>query len=122
VPEGVPDVEGVRPGYVSVVRVRVPPRVEAREPRDEPLLRQEPPTKTSRSDVSSLAQMRAGDRGIVSEIRSTAARIDKLAALGILPGVEVRVQQNKPVVVVELGETVLAIERELAEGIVVSPF
>ena len=70
--------------------------------------------------MSSLAQMTAGDRGIVSEIRSTAARVDKLAALGILPGVEVRVQQNRPVVVVELGETVLAIERELADGIQVS--
>ena len=70
--------------------------------------------------MSSLAKMVAGARGIVSEIRATAVRIDKLAALGILPGVEVRVQQNKPVVVVELGETVLAIECELAEGIVVS--
>ncbi|HEY2509628.1 MAG TPA: FeoA family protein [Polyangiaceae bacterium] len=69
---------------------------------------------------SPLSRMIAGARGIVSEIRSTAARIDKLAALGILPGVEVRVQQNRPVVVVELGETVLAIELELAEGIVVS--
>ena len=69
---------------------------------------------------SSLSRMIAGARGIVSEIRATAARIDKLAALGILPGVEVRVQQNRPVVVVELGETVLALEHELAEGIVVS--
>lgn len=64
--------------------------------------------------------MAAGEKGIVSEIRSSAARVDKLAALGILPGVEVRVQQNRPVVVVELGETVLAIEHELAEGILVS--
>jgi Fe2+ transport system protein FeoA len=70
--------------------------------------------------VSSLEKMVAGARGIVSEIRATAARVDKLAALGILPGVEVRVQQNRPVVVVELGETVLAIERELAAGILVS--
>ena len=70
--------------------------------------------------MSSLAEMTAGDRGIVSEIRATASRVDKLAALGILPGVEVRVQQNQPVVVVELGETVLAIERELAAGIRVS--
>jgi Fe2+ transport system protein FeoA len=68
----------------------------------------------------SLAKMTAGATGIVSEIRATPARVDKLAALGILPGVEVRVQQNRPVVVVELGETVLALESELAEGIVVS--
>ena len=72
--------------------------------------------------MTSLAKMTSGERGIVSEIRATAARVDKLAALGILPGVEVRVQQNRPVVVVELGETVLAIEREMAEGIVVAPY
>jgi Fe2+ transport system protein FeoA len=68
-----------------------------------------------------LSAMRPGATGIVSEIRATPSRVDKLAALGVLPGVEVRVQQNQPVVVVELGETVLAIERELAEGILVSP-
>jgi Fe2+ transport system protein FeoA len=67
-----------------------------------------------------LASLRAGALAIVSEIRGTPGRVDKLAALGILPGVELRVQQNRPVVVVECGETVLAIERELAEGIVVS--
>jgi Fe2+ transport system protein FeoA len=70
--------------------------------------------------MSSLSKMVAGARGIVSEIRSTAARVNKLAALGILPGVELRVQQNRPVVVIELGETVLALEHELAEGILVS--
>jgi Fe2+ transport system protein FeoA len=68
-----------------------------------------------------LSTMRAGATGIVSEIRASASRVDKLAALGVLPGVEVRVQQNRPVVVVELGETVLAIEHELAQGIEVSP-
>jgi Fe2+ transport system protein FeoA len=67
-----------------------------------------------------LSTLGAGDLGIVSEIRGAPARVDKLAALGILPGVEIRVQQKKPVVVVECGETVLAIERELADSILVS--
>ena len=44
--------------------------------------------------MSSLAKMRAGARGIVSEIRSTAARIDKLAALGILY-VVIRVRRKR---------------------------
>ena len=70
--------------------------------------------------MSPLSSLKAGAHAIVSEIRATASRIDKLAALGILPGVELRVQQVQPVVVIECGETVLAIERELAEGIVVS--
>jgi Fe2+ transport system protein FeoA len=67
-----------------------------------------------------LATLVAGARAIVSDVRGAATRVDKLAALGILPGVELRVQQTRPVVVVECGETVLALERELAEGIVVS--
>jgi Fe2+ transport system protein FeoA len=70
--------------------------------------------------VTPLSSLRAGASAIVSEVRAPAARVDKLAALGILPGVELRVQQVQPVVVVECGETVLAIERELAATIVVS--
>jgi DtxR family Mn-dependent transcriptional regulator len=70
--------------------------------------------------TQALSSLRAGAQAIVSEIRGAPSRIDKLAALGILPGVELRVHQNRPVVVVECGETVLAIEHELAEGIVVS--
>ena len=68
-----------------------------------------------------LSTLDPGAHAIVSEIRGAPSRVDKLAALGILPGVELRVQQNRPVVVVECGETVLAIERDLADGIVVSP-
>jgi ferrous iron transport protein A len=74
----------------------------------------------SDSSPSSLSTLGPGARGIVSEVRATAARIDKLAALGIVPGVEIVVQQRRPVYVVECGETVLALEIDLAEGILVS--
>jgi Fe2+ transport system protein FeoA len=60
-----------------------------------------------------------GDRVIVGAIDASPARIDRLAALGILPGVELCVQQTRPVVVVECDETVLAIERDIASEIVV---
>jgi Fe2+ transport system protein FeoA len=39
--------------------------------------------------------------------------------VGILPGVELRVLQTRPVVVVESDETVLALERDIAAGVVV---
>jgi Fe2+ transport system protein FeoA len=67
----------------------------------------------------SLANTRPGDVVLVHHVEATPSRIDKLAALGILPGVELRVLQQRPVVVVECGETTLALERELAVGIVV---
>jgi DtxR family Mn-dependent transcriptional regulator len=56
---------------------------------------------------------------VVGNIEGPPGRVDKLASVGILPGVELRVQQTRPVVVVESDETVLAIERELATDVVV---
>jgi Fe2+ transport system protein FeoA len=66
-----------------------------------------------------LVACKAGDRVVVGSIEGTAARIDKLAAIGILPGVELRVQQTRPVVVVESDETVLALEREVASDVLI---
>jgi Fe2+ transport system protein FeoA len=61
----------------------------------------------------------AGDCVVVGEVRASAARVDRLAAMGILPGVELRVQQMRPAVIVEFDETVLALEREIASDIIV---
>jgi Fe2+ transport system protein FeoA len=61
-----------------------------------------------------LDTCRAGDQVVVGVVLGSAARIDRLAALGIMPGIELRVQQTRPVVVVESGESVLALEREIA--------
>ncbi len=69
------------------------------------------------SRARTLCECRAGERVVVGSVDGSAARIDRLAALGILPGVELRVQQTRPVVVVESGETVLALEREIAAGV-----
>jgi Fe2+ transport system protein FeoA len=66
-----------------------------------------------------LVACRAGDRVVVGAVEGGAARVDKLASVGILPGVELRVQQTRPVVIVEADETVLALERELAAEVVV---
>jgi Fe2+ transport system protein FeoA len=66
-----------------------------------------------------LDTCRAGDRVVVGRIDGAPQRVDRLAAVGILPGVELRVQQTRPVVVVESDETVLALERELAAEIIV---
>ncbi len=66
-----------------------------------------------------LVACRAGDRVVVGAVEGGAARVDKLASVGILPGVELRVQQTRPVVIVEADETVLALERDLAAEVVV---
>jgi Fe2+ transport system protein FeoA len=66
-----------------------------------------------------LVACAAGDRVIVGSVEASPARVDRLAALGILPGVELRVQQTRPVVVIECDETVLALEREIASEVLV---
>jgi Fe2+ transport system protein FeoA len=65
-----------------------------------------------------LVACRAGERVVVGAVVGGPARIDRLASLGILPGVELRVLQTRPVVVVESDETVLALDREIAADIV----
>ena len=67
-----------------------------------------------------LAACRAGDRVIVGSVQGGPARIDRLAALGILPGVELWVQQTRPVLVVESDETVLALDRDVAEDVIIT--
>jgi len=66
-----------------------------------------------------LDSCRTGERVVVGAVEGVAARIHRLASVGILPGAELRVQQTRPVVVVESEETVLALEREIASVIVV---
>lgn len=66
-----------------------------------------------------LVACRPGERVLVGAVEGSPARVDRLASLGILPGVELRLQQTRPVVVVECDETVLALERDVASDIVV---
>jgi len=66
-----------------------------------------------------LVACRPGERVVVGEVKGAPARVDRLASVGILPGVELRVQQTRPVVVVESDETVLALERDIASDVVV---
>jgi Fe2+ transport system protein FeoA len=69
--------------------------------------------------IRRLVGCRVGERVVVGSVDGSDARVDRLASVGILPGVELRVQQTRPVVVVESDETVLALERELASNVVI---
>ena len=68
-----------------------------------------------------LTACRPGERVVVGAVESAPARVDRLASVGVLPGVELRVQQTRPVVIVACDETVLALEREIADEVVVVP-
>ncbi|MFA6955658.1 MAG: metal-dependent transcriptional regulator [Thermoanaerobaculia bacterium] len=49
----------------------------------------------------------------------TAARLNRLATLGVVPGTNVKLLQRKPSVVIQCGETALAIEADVAGEIYV---
>ncbi len=68
-----------------------------------------------------LVACKPGERVIVGAVDSAPARVDRLASIGILPGVELTVQQTRPVVIVACDETVLALEREIAADVEVMP-
>jgi DtxR family transcriptional regulator, Mn-dependent transcriptional regulator len=48
-------------------------------------------------------------------------RMDRLAALGVIPGREIRLHQRSPSFVIEVGETTIALDPEIAGEIFVMP-
>jgi len=65
-----------------------------------------------------LIDMEVGSSG---EIRYIQNPEKTLANMGIIPGETIRLQQKRPSVVIELGHTTLAIDREIGEEIFVHP-
>ncbi len=69
-----------------------------------------------------LGELPDGGRGEVLELRSTsAARLDRLGALGLLPGSWVTVLQHHPALVVRVGESEISFDHEVAAEILVRP-
>lgn len=65
-----------------------------------------------------LTTLRRGDRGSVSCLEEPwSAEAAKLAGLGILPGVRLRIVQRSPAWVLRMGRTEIALDDELASQI-----
>jgi DtxR family Mn-dependent transcriptional regulator len=65
-----------------------------------------------------LSQASPGDSGVVAYISSRFhERLSRLASLGVSPGQELRVRQIKPTFIISFGETELALEKKVADGI-----
>lgn len=70
--------------------------------------------------VMRLSDLELGSRGkIVFISPKDRARLDKLGALGVIPGSIIRLYQKKPSYVIEIGETTLALDEEIANEIYV---
>ena len=77
-------------------------------------------TRVVKPLVTGLPSLPIGARGkIVFVAPRWADRMDRLASLGVVPGTEVRLTQRSPSVVIEAGETTLALDPEVAAEIFV---
>jgi DtxR family transcriptional regulator, Mn-dependent transcriptional regulator len=74
--------------------------------------------RSVQSLVTGLAHFPIGETGrIVFIAPRFHERMDKLAALGVVPGSEVRLHQRAPAYVLDIGETTVAIDPEIASEI-----
>ena len=72
--------------------------------------------------VRAASELRPGQRGTVLCLGSTASdRHRTLTVFGVVPGAEVRIVQQQPACVIRVGETELALDREIAREILVEP-
>jgi DtxR family Mn-dependent transcriptional regulator len=70
--------------------------------------------------VIPLEELRLGEEGrIVFIAPKSHQRLDRLSTLGIVPGSIVRMHQKNPSFVLEIGETTLALDREIVRDIYV---
>jgi Fe2+ transport system protein FeoA len=69
-----------------------------------------------------LTELRAGESGIIVRIASTSPeRLVKLSSLGVMPGMRITLVQRNPAVVLQIAETTIAIDGEVAGDILVEP-
>ncbi|HYM26145.1 MAG TPA: FeoA family protein [Vicinamibacterales bacterium] len=70
--------------------------------------------------IRPLSSLDSGERGEVVEVRAhTSGRTDRLLALGVTPGAPVTMLQRFPGVVFLCDQTELAVERGVADAILV---
>lgn len=73
----------------------------------------------SRASGASLADLPAGASATIERLEGDPALLARLTAQGLAPGVEIHVVQRTPTHVVEIGQTTVALERRVAETILV---
>jgi DtxR family Mn-dependent transcriptional regulator len=70
--------------------------------------------------ITQLKELEVGSKGrIVFIVPSESSRLERLAAMGIVPGTIIKLKQKKPSFVLEIDETSLAVDTLIAEEIYV---
>jgi Fe2+ transport system protein FeoA len=71
--------------------------------------------------AGSLAELPAGSTGVVERLHGHPELVARLHAQGVAPGVSLHLLQRLPTFVIEVGETTIGLEREVAAAIVLRP-
>ena len=58
---------------------------------------------------------------IVRIVSSDPGRLVKMSSLGLMPGAKVRLLQKLPAIVLQIGETTVALDRDVAATILIDP-
>ena len=83
------------------------------------LLRQETPPEDQCGHVRPVSDLAPGETSEVYSLGAQASRRSALSAFGLVPGTDITVVQQLPACVVRVGETELALDREIAREILV---
>jgi Fe2+ transport system protein FeoA len=70
-----------------------------------------------RPAAATLADLPAGERAVIARIEGDPALQARLTAQGLAPGIAVHVVQRVPTYVVEVGETMIALESRVAAAV-----
>ncbi|MGR3317602.1 MAG: metal-dependent transcriptional regulator [Candidatus Anammoxibacter sp.] len=74
--------------------------------------------KDIKSLVLPLSKMNSGDTGKVVYISTEFHdRLDRISGIGILPGTKIKVHQKMPTLVIQIGETQVALDNNIASNI-----
>jgi DtxR family Mn-dependent transcriptional regulator len=70
--------------------------------------------------VAPLADLMPGDQAkIVFITPGSHSRLDRLSAMGVVPGSAIRLHQKRPSYVIQIGETMVAVDKEITKEIFV---
>lgn len=69
--------------------------------------------------VSRLCDLPISGHGTIVFMAPASSWLNRLSALGVVPGTDVRLMQRKPSIVISCGQTSIAIEDDIARGIYV---
>jgi ferrous iron transport protein A len=69
-----------------------------------------------------VTALRAGESAIIARVAARMPeRLVKLSGLGVMPGARVTLVQRQPAVVLRIAETTIALDRDVADDILIEP-